>query len=253
MTGAHVLLDHILLITITLIWPIAEWRWYYPRSVRTITAGVPGARARLYRNCVAPQWVFTACVIALWVYRERPWSALMLGPSKPARLGIALALAAMVLVALWLQRRALFARANWPTLVRRSLSHADPLRPRTEGDYRGMFLVALTAGVCEEILFRGFVTWYFQAFWPGTRMGLVVAIVISAILFGFAHIYLGLRNVKGTIIGGLFFAALVLLAGSLVPAMIVHAALDLHTFDLGYRALRMNGEAGPDSAVQASS
>ena len=57
----------------------------------------------------------------------------------------------------------------------RSLRQANPLVPRTNGEYPGMILVALTAGVCEEILFRGYVTWYFLAFWPGTRISLALA------------------------------------------------------------------------------
>ena len=85
MIGSHVLLDHILLIMIALVWPLAEWRWYYLLSVRAIAAGVSGARARLYRNCVAPQWVFTACIVALWRVQGRPWAALMLGPGMPVR------------------------------------------------------------------------------------------------------------------------------------------------------------------------
>ena len=243
MTGSHILLDHILLVMITLVWPVAEWRWYYPRSVLAIAAGVPGARARLYRNSVAPQWVFSAGIIALCVFRGRPWTALLLGPSKPARMGIAFVLVALILALLWQQRRALFTRANWPELVRCSLKRAESLVPRTTGEYRGMILVAFTAGVCEEFLFRGFVLWYFLAFWPGTRIGLVLAVISSALLFGFGHIYLGVRNVIETVIGGLFFAALVLLAGSLLPAMMVHVALDLNSFDLGYRAVRKKGEA----------
>ncbi len=253
MAGSHILLDHILLIMITLVWPVAEWRWYYPRSVRAIAAAVPSARARLYRNCVVPQWVFSACILALWVSRGRPWAALMLGASTPLRLGIAFALVAVILALLWGQRRTLFARPNWFDLVRRSLNRAEPLVPRTAGEYRGMILVAFTAGICEELLFRGFVMWYFLAFWPGARSGLILAIVASSILFGFGHIYLGVRNVRGTTIGGLFFAALALLAGSLLPAMMVHAVLDLHAFDLGYRALRKAGEPGASSAVPSLS
>jgi uncharacterized protein len=245
MNGAHILLDHILLIMITVVWPVAEWRWYYPRSVRAIAAGVPGARARLYRNCIAPQWVFSACIFALWVFRGRPWAALMLGPSTPLRLGIAFTLVVLIMGLGFLQRRTLFARPNWSELVRRSLKRAEPLVPRTPGEYRGMILVALTAGVCEELLFRGFVLWYFLAFWPGTRSGLILAIVASSILFGFGHIYLGARNVSGTIIGGLLFAALVL------PAMVLHAALDVNAFDLGYRALRKTGEPGTSSTIPA--
>jgi membrane protease YdiL (CAAX protease family) len=253
MTGSHVLLDHILLIMITVVWPVAEWRGYYPLSVRAIASGVPGARARLYRNCVVPQWVFTACLTSLWAYRARPWALLMLGPSTPLRLGIAFALVVLILGLGFLQRRALFARPNWSEVVRRSLKHAEPLVPRTAGEYRGMIVVAFTAGICEELLFRGFVMWYFLAFWPGTRSGLILAIVASSILFGFGHIYLGMRNVSGTAIGGLFFAALVVLAGSLLPAMVLHAAVDLNSFDLGYRAVRKLGESGCGPAVSAAS
>jgi membrane protease YdiL (CAAX protease family) len=137
--------------------------------------------------------------------------------------------------------------------VRNALGYADPLVPRTTGEYRGMIVVALTAGVCEEFLFRGFVTWYFLEFWPGSRIGLVLAVIISAILFGFAHIYFGVRQVWVSAVVGAFFAAVVLAAGSLLPAMIVHAAMDLNSFDLGYRALRKTGGAGADSTVPASS
>jgi hypothetical protein len=62
MTGSHVLLDRILLVMLALVWPIAEWRGYYPRSVRAIAAGAP---ARLYCNWVVPQWVFSGCILAL--------------------------------------------------------------------------------------------------------------------------------------------------------------------------------------------
>ncbi len=251
MTGSHILLDHILLVMIALLWPLAEWRWYYPRSVRAIAAGIPGARERLYRNSFVPQWVFTACIIWLWAFRARPWALLMLGPSTPLRLGIALASAALSIAVLPLQRRTLLARPNWPELVRRTLAYAEPLVPRTTGEYRGMIVVALTAGICEEFLFRGFVTWYFLAFWPRTQIGLVLAVTISAIIFGFAHIYVGVRHVWVSAIVGLFFAVVVLAGGSLVPAMIMHAAMDLNSFDLGHRALRKTDEAGAEPAITA--
>jgi uncharacterized protein len=251
MTGPHNLLDNILLIMITVVWPVAEWRWYYPRSVLAIAAGVPGARARLYRNSIVPQWIFSACIIALWVFRGRPWAALLLGPSTLLRLGIAFGFVALILALLLQQRRALLTRANWPELVRRSLGHADPLVPRTKGESRGVILLALTAGICEEFMFRGFVIWYFLAFRPGTRFGVIFAIVASSILFGFGHIYLGARNVRGTAIGGVLFAAIAFLGGSLLPAMVLHTALDLNSFDLGYRAQHRTNEPGTSSTVPA--
>lgn len=148
--------------------------------------------------------MFSACILELWAFRGRPWAALLLGPSTPLRLGITFALAALILGPIIVQRRALFARPNWTELVRRWFGRVDPFLPRTTGEYRGMILVALTAGVCEEILFRSYVTWYFLAFWPEARIGLVFAVIISALLFGFAHIYVGVRQVGVTAIAGVF-------------------------------------------------
>src|SRR5580692_9838351 len=119
--------------------------------------------------------------------------------------------------------------------------------------YRSMIVVALTADVCEEFLFRGFVTWYFLEFWPGSRIGLILAVIISAILFGFAHIYFGVRQVWASAVVGAFFATVVLAAGSLLPAMIMHAAMDLNSFDLGHRALRKTDKAGDNPAISGLS
>src|SRR5271154_1181024 len=88
MIGSPMLLAHILLVMIVVVWPLSEWMWSYPRSVRQINAGVRGARLHLYRNILITQWGFTACVVVLWVARGRPWSALMLGSSTPLRLAI---------------------------------------------------------------------------------------------------------------------------------------------------------------------
>jgi membrane protease YdiL (CAAX protease family) len=207
--------------------------------------------ARLYRNSIVPQWVLSACIIALWVFRGRPWAALLLGPSTLLRLGIAFGFLALILALLLQQRRALLTRAEWPELVRRSLRRAELLIPRTKGEHPVAILLALTAGTCEEFMFRGFVIWYFLTFWPGTRFGVIFAIVGSSILFGLGHIYLGVKNVPSTAIAGVLFAAIAFLGGSLLPVMVLHTALDLNSFDLGYRAQHKTGEPGTSSTVPA--
>ncbi|MGA9570734.1 MAG: CPBP family intramembrane glutamic endopeptidase [Candidatus Acidiferrales bacterium] len=75
----------------------------------------------------------------------------------------------------------------------------------------------------------------------------------SSILFGFGHNYLGARQVGTSATGGVLFAAVVWVAGPLLPAMMLHAALDLNSFDLGYRALSKTGNAGAGPTVQALS
>src|SRR5207247_11459823 len=116
--------------------------------------------------------------------------------------------------------RAILARPERLELVRRQLSSVGPLLPHTPGEHRGFAVLSITAGICEEILFRGFVMWYL-----GVWSGPVLAAVISSVLFGFAHIYLGLHHALRAGIVGAVMSLIVLALGSLSAPMIIHAAV----------------------------
>lgn len=85
--------------------------------------------------------------------------------------------------------------------------------------------VAVTAGVCEEIIYRGFGIAYVRWLIPGASSVAVILIIGAA--FGAAHAYQGPRNIVVTgVLGGLL-AWLTIATNSLLPAMAVHAAIDL--------------------------
>jgi len=239
---APVPLDHLLFALIALASPLVDWLWLYPRFLRAAKAGVPGARRRLYLTGILWSWGLMAFVLALWASRGRPWGGIELGASTPLRLGIRRALAAVYLVLMWSARRKLLARPDRLERFRRKLGDGDPLIPRTSGERRGFTLVAITAGVCEEVLYRGFVMWY-----AGVWAGPVLAVAISSLLFGFAHLYLGTSHVYRTAVVGVIFALIALAAGSLWPVILIHAAMDLTAGDLGYRAL--GGAPADDSGT----
>ena len=249
MTASHVALDHALFAAF-LLDTIVGWLWYWPRCFRAAKAGVPGARSRIYRIIEAEEWGLTACVIAVWIAYGRPWQALRLGIGSPLRLGIGLAFAALVIWLLRAQRKAIFARPESLARLRKKFDYADALMPHTPGERRGFQFVSISAGICEELFFRGFLMWYI-AVWTGP----VLAVVLSSVLFGFGHIYLDIREVPRTGILGVVFALIVLAAGSLWPAMIIHAAVDLNSGEIGYRALtgdRGSGPEPPESPVPAT-
>lgn len=109
-------------------------------------------------------------------------------------------------------------------------------------------VLSITAGICEEVLFRGFVPGYLVG-WTGP----ILAIAISCVLFGFAHVYLGAQQVLRTSVVGALLAGIVVASGSLWPAMIVHATLDLNSGDLGFHALSRvrDGRLDPGSPADA--
>lgn len=225
-------LDHILFVVICLASPLIDWLWLYPRLRRAAAAGVVGARERGYVLTMLTSWGLTACVLALWLAFGRPFGYLRLGIGNPLRAGIGLALAGAYVVIAWIQRRAVLRQPDAAEIVRRQLGPADALMPHTPRENRLFRMLAITAGICEEVLYRGFVMWYLAI-----SITIIPAALVSSILFGFAHIYIGIPHVIRTVIVGAVFAVVVLSTGSLWPAVVLHAAIDLFSGDLAYRTL----------------
>jgi hypothetical protein len=143
-------------------------------------------------------------------------------------MAVAVALCALLV----LQNKAIRARPDVMPRVRKKLAYAEPILPHTSAERLRFHAVSITAGICEEALFRGFLLWYF-AVWVGPWP----AAILSSIVFGAGHAYLGVRQIPNTALIGLIMATLALLSGSLWPAMLLHAAIDWNSGDLGFSVL----------------
>jgi len=109
----------------------------------------------------------------------RPWDNLYLGRTTFLRFGLGLAFALAVIIFSWHQQPTILARPKLIERVRQKMSFADPFQPHTDAERYHFWFVAITAGICEEILYRGFLFSFLRA-WSG----IIVAIVISSIVFG---------------------------------------------------------------------
>ena len=117
-----------------------------------------------------------------------------------------------------------------PELLRKLASR---LLPVTLIEYLPYSALAVTAGICEEFIYRGFLL---AALF---RAGLPVwaAVVLTSALFGLAHAYQGRAGILSTGIFGVVLALGRLAFGSLVPVMMWHAGLDLAAGIAGPRYL----------------
>lgn len=79
--------------------------------------------------------------------------------------------------------------------------------------------LSVTAGICEETIFRGYLQRQFMALTKNTPAG----ILLSAAAFGAAHAYQGLRMVILIGLFGAMFGILAYWRRSVRPGMIVHA------------------------------
>jgi len=100
-------------------------------------------------------------------------------------------------------------------------------------DARVILLQTLLTGFVEESIFRGVLLYAFVRIWGKTKKGLVAGIVTQAALFGVLHAlqaFYGVTpvaaaaNVLATFIFGVWLGILVLLSGSLWPAILLHTA-----------------------------
>ncbi|HEY1209950.1 MAG TPA: CPBP family intramembrane glutamic endopeptidase [Terracidiphilus sp.] len=118
-------------------------------------------------------------------------------------------------------------RARYERAFRRSLAQAPGLLPETSQERRWFAAISITAGVCEEVLCRGFMIGFLMRMPGGLHLPISVALVLSAVVFGLNHIYQGKTGLISTTLSGLAFGGLFLLTGNLLLPMLLHAAADL--------------------------
>jgi membrane protease YdiL (CAAX protease family) len=96
--------------------------------------------------------------------------------------------------------------------------------PVTQKEKQTWDWVALTAGITEEILYRGYIFFALALFYP--NISLAIILLISTCLFGIGHIYQGVDAIKPTIIG-LLFGVFYITFNSLLPVILIHIVQDL--------------------------
>jgi CAAX protease family protein len=96
------------------------------------------------------------------------------------------------------------------------------LAPHTYLEAGAFVLLAVSAGLFEEIIFRGYLQRQFNAIFNHA----VAGIVGSGVIFGLAHGYQGARGMVVIAVFGILFGTMAHLRKSLRPGMIAHALQD---------------------------
>ncbi len=96
------------------------------------------------------------------------------------------------------------------------------LAPRGAVEIFLWLVVALSAGVCEEFVFRGYLQKQFLALTGSDA----AAVLLQALIFGAAHSYQGVRGMITIGLYGALFGALAVNRKSLRPGMIQHFMQD---------------------------
>lgn len=96
--------------------------------------------------------------------------------------------------------------------------------PTTKKEAKLWNYVSLTAGITEEIIYRGFLIFAFAYLFPNLSIWIIV--LLASLLFGLAHTYQGAKGVIRTTIIGVFFSILYISLDSILPLIVFHFLID---------------------------
>lgn len=237
-------LDYLAVLLFALVLPLVGYVMR-ERNFQHLAAGDGGLRVRVYLGNSLILWALLALVAFAWHSAGRDFA--VMGFALPGTLkfwgGVTLAgLAILPLIYQTLAARRSEDYRHQLTEDMGRLVHLMPRSGRELGYFSGL---AITAGIVEEVLYRGALIWYLSL-WTSTIWAAAIALVI----FTLAHSYQGPKNALRAGLAGLALTVVYLLSGSIFPAMALHAAIDLLGGAMGYYALtKGSGEIEADTAA----
>jgi membrane protease YdiL (CAAX protease family) len=226
----------ILLFVLTVFFPLLGI-WDFRRLLRWIQEGRADARIKSYRWILVMEWGLTLALLGWWLAAGRDVLSLGLLPAAAGWqwLTIGAGLAGVVFLT-WQMVAVMRSPAKLKEL-RENMGELAGMAPTTDAEHGHFRMVAITAGICEEIIYRGLLLTVLTA-----AVGLWPAVALSSVIFGLGHAYQGWSGIARTFLVGVVMALLTVFSGSLFVAIILHIAADLTSGRMMSAALRAEPE-----------
>lgn len=122
------------------------------------------------------------------------------------------------------------------------------LLPHTQPERILFAFLSVSAGVCEEWIFRGFVL---QTLHGTMCFPWIAALLVSSTLFGWNHLYQGSRALLTTTVSGLALGFAAISSGGLVLPMVLHTFIDLQLLVVFHPVLPADVKLSPTDSAPA--
>jgi membrane protease YdiL (CAAX protease family) len=185
-------------------------------------APTPGQTMKLALTMIAMQWMWVYFVYkGMRAHGRSILEFLGLGSLAPAKLAVDCAYAALAFAILYASSQGIDR-----IMPDEGSAGNNPFLASFPQGYVGAIvwiLLSITAGVCEEIVFRG----YLQRQLIGLTGSVGLGIVLQALTFGIGHAYEGANSVVSIAFHGLVLGLIAYRRGNIRAGIIVHAGWDI--------------------------
>lgn len=107
--------------------------------------------------------------------------------------------------------------------------------PKSRRELTWFIMVAISAGFCEEVLFRMFVYEFALE-----HIGVIGSLLLTNVIFAITHIDTGMKNLVGAFILGLVFSLVYYFTQNIWIVVALHISIDFNAGMLGYRVHQFN-------------
>lgn len=202
-----------------------------------LEGGDAKARIRQFDSTIRWEWGVSLALLFVWLVMDRSLAALGLlfapTPGQWIAIGVGLLLAVVVVVLSW---RSAEDEEQLDQLADQ-LGDLELMAARGTVERRRFVALSITAGICEEFIYRGVLMAALTV-----HIGLWPAAVVSSVIFGFGHAYQGPVGIVRTGVVGLVFALLTITSGSLWVSILAHVLIDVFQGRVLSRAVERRDE-----------
>lgn len=180
-------------------------------------------------------WIITLIISFVWFFSGRPLYEIGFQlPQLDGGLWAILTLTFILLYAgdAWSEMRNEAAQKS----TKERLQEDVPFLPNNTLELQHFAILSLTAGFCEEVIFRGYFIQYFLSFTGISPIGQFIAILLPGVIFALSHLYQGWKAVAKIMILAVIFGYIFLETQSIWIVIILHFLVDLIG---GYMAMKL--------------
>lgn len=191
------------------------------------------AKVRMYRASSLNLWILGLTVVAVWTVGGR--SLADLGIAAPVMSGLAMTIIGLIAAGVALDG---WHKVRGPEGIEHTRARwlrDTPFMPADRTEFSHFVLLAVSAGICEELMFRGFLIRYLESLLQGQPMATPIAIALPALAFGVSHWYQGALSAAKIILYGAGAGVLFVVTSSLLLPILIHIGVDLAMGQVGVR------------------